>query len=175
ASSVRHPLACGPRPTPRRCRAARDGRAPGTRRARRDREAQSQPLRVGDVVAHADHHVERGDELGLARVPTCSYRVAIEAFADQRGEMIRGVEEATLASDVFEPAVEWQLVPVLAINLGPGLVRRSLRLDDESVEVEDERADHRRSTSSTASASAPRPSGCGLSTRTRASLTAGKR
>src|SRR5439155_17448337 len=38
---------------------------PGTRRARRDREAQSQPLRVGDVVAHADHHVERGDELDV--------------------------------------------------------------------------------------------------------------
>src|SRR6202158_2417872 len=88
--------------------------------------------------------------------------------------MARG-SEAGVAPNVVVPQIHREVVTVLAVDLGPRLVRRRLRLEDEPVEVEDQRADHRRSTSSTASESASSPSGLGLRTRTRVSLTAGKR
>jgi hypothetical protein len=53
------------------------------------------------------------------------------------------VEPTGLTPDVIEPPIARQLVAVLAVDLRPRLVRRRLRLEDQAVEIEDERPDVR--------------------------------
>src|SRR5256885_10471280 len=127
-------------------------------------------FRVGDVLTHALHHVEREDELRLPRVPPALHRGDVEAFADECREVFRRLE-AAVAAQVVVPPVHRDLVAVLAVDLGPGLVRRRLGLEDEAVEVEYKRAYYRCRAISTASDSASRPSGCGFVTFTRTSDT----
>src|SRR5205814_1644319 len=138
------------------------------RRARRDAQAEPEPFRVGDVFTHTFHHVEREDELRLPRVPPTLHRRDVEPFADERRKVFRRLEPA-IAPEVVVPPRHRDLVAVLTVDLGPGLVRRRLGLEDEAVEVEHERAYYRRLAISTASDSASRPSGCGFVTLTRTS------
>jgi len=55
--------------------------------------------------------------------------------------MTESVEPPGLAPDGVEPATVRQFAAVLAVDLGPRLVIRCLGLEDEPVEVEDERLD----------------------------------
>jgi hypothetical protein len=63
---------------------------------------------------------------------------------DRPVELLEVVErlEASDRSDDRRPAIERELLAVLPVDLLPRGVRRRLGVDDEAVEVEEERADH---------------------------------
>jgi hypothetical protein len=56
----------------------------------------------------------------------------------QVADRIEGIPERP---DVLEPLLERQLVSVLLVDLLPGAIRRTLSVDEEPVEVEEEPAD----------------------------------
>jgi len=54
--------------------------------------------------------------------------------------MAERIEPGALAPDVLEPAIPGHRLPMLAVELVPRLERRPLRVEEQAVEVEDERA-----------------------------------
>src|SRR5439155_1529725 len=115
---------------------------PGASRARGDRELESERLGLRDPLTNSGHRLERCDELGLTSVAPGLERGAVERSFHEGFEVGGGLEPPRLASDVLAPGLAGQILPVLPVDLDPGLVRGHLGLEDEAVEVEDQRADH---------------------------------
>src|SRR5205809_338206 len=111
-------------------------------RAPSDRELESERLGLREPLANAGHRLERCDELGLPSVATGLNGGAIERSLYQRFEVRGGFKPTGFAADVVGPKLVGQIVAVLPVDLDPGLVRGHLGLEDEAVEVEDQRADH---------------------------------
>ena len=90
---------------------------------------------------------ERGPrvQLGLPARPAGDHRFAIDCPADQPLEMRHGVERPfrrASAADRGQPVLEREIDAVLRVRVPPGLVRGHLGVDDDAVEVEQQRRDH---------------------------------
>ena len=114
---------------------------PRRRRARADPQLEPALARLGQELAEPGGLGDGHHELRLARVAARLEGVAIRLRPGERLEVRERVEPAALAADVIEPQRLRQLVAELAVDLDPGLVRGRLGLEDEAVEVEDQRAD----------------------------------
>src|SRR5581483_9495157 len=94
--------------------------------------------------------------------PALVQRVALERLADELLEVVHRAPAARRADDPG-PLVGGQFVAVLSVEPLPARTRRRLRVDDEPVEVEEERLDRHgdaeyvawRSSASTSAARSP--------------------
>ena len=107
--------------------------------ARTHREAEVTRPRLAQELAEAGRLRDLHHQLGLALIATPVDRIAVRLRARQTFEVGQRVEPTALAADVVEPERFRQLVSEFAIDLDPRLVRGRFGLQDEPVEVEDER------------------------------------
>src|SRR4051812_37707691 len=129
-------------------------------------DRRGEPSRVGfsQVILDPRPQLLEVAELELARAPPLGQRGAVERPADELLEMLVGIEVRPDRPDERRPALERELVPVLAVQLLVRAARRRLGVDQETVEVEQEPADRHgvslpewRSSASTSVARSPMP------------------
>ena len=114
---------------------------PSPRRARGDRQPETEPPRRVQIVAHSGTHRLERDQLGDSRLVRRPDRRRVEGAAGPGGEVgvrIEGVPRA----DAGRPGLEGEVAAVGRVDLLPGLELRALGVEDEPVEVEDEGPPH---------------------------------
>src|SRR5438477_1306692 len=109
--------------------------------ARGDTDPESESRGIREVLPHAGDGLERREDLALPRLSSRFDRDAIERRRHQRREVVERVERPDRRTDVLEPPLAGKLEPMIAVDLGPRLERGTLGLEDQPVEIEDERAD----------------------------------
>lgn len=65
--------------------------------------------------------------------------VGVQSFPEAPPEIEDGIEATGRGPDDGEPLLAWELVAMLAIDALPDLEDRAFGVDDEAVEVEDQR------------------------------------
>ena len=114
---------------------------PAARRARDDRALQPVTARGGEIVDDAGPHLLRLDQRELVRVAAVVERDAVERLADELLEVAHRAPRRVRRADERRPQILRQLVAVLAVEHLPAGARVDLRVEDQTVEVEEEGAD----------------------------------
>ena len=96
-----------------------------------------EPARLVDVLAHAGQDGLGGDQRVGARAMAPDQGDRVDRPAQQRLEMIAGIEGVG-GADALGPAREVERVAVLGVDGLPDVVDRRLGVEDETVEVEDD-------------------------------------
>jgi len=98
-------------------------------------------LRRLQVLLDAWPEILEVDQLVVARAPPRAQCLVVELGSEQLTEMGGRVERRADRPDLRRPLVERELVAVLRVDLLPAAAPGSFRVDEETVEVEEEAAD----------------------------------
>ena len=127
------------RPSRRRC-----GSTHAALRTGRDRERQTARLRVGDPFDDTRSHDLEREQFVAVRTSAVLHHLDVDRLAgvESRAEQLDEIDP-TDRTDLGGPLLHRQwIAAMVGEHLGPGREDRRLRIEDQPVEVEHDRADH---------------------------------
>jgi hypothetical protein len=112
-----------------------------------DRDAVAEPLGLVEVLPDAVAQLLELDGRLLDRPACLVHALPVERFPEPRLQILERIEPLQ-RPDRRRPGVDRELVAVLPVDIGPRSEGGALGIDEQAVEVEEQRADHRPSASS---------------------------
>jgi hypothetical protein len=110
-----------------------------------DRRLEAAFLSFSEAFAYAREKRRARVQLSLSLPSMCDDRFPINGPSGQPFEMCNRIESArrgTPAANCGQPVLKSKINTVLGLRVAPRLECRNLRIDDDAVEVEEERGDH---------------------------------
>lgn len=107
-------------------------------RARGDRRPQAEPTGVGEVGIDAGQEALGDGRLAVIQTLQRGEFLSVERLTEPLAQVDDGVEAGGRRADDGEPLLARQLLAMLAIDALPRLKDRTLGIDDEAIEVEDD-------------------------------------